>query len=118
MVGFRTELGGFMTASNTLADPGARSAHEAHEPYSAAWWENRTAEELRDIIKRGFAGGQTFDRAVEETERRAREMAKRAREAAAAEAEALQKRKRIIILGTAAAAIATVAACAGMWFTR
>jgi hypothetical protein len=107
-----------MTFSDTLADAGTGGAHEAHVPYSATWWENRTAEELRDIIKRGFAGGLTFDAAVAETERRAREMTKRLREAAVAEAEGRRKRKRVIVLGTLTATAITIGAYASMWLTR
>jgi hypothetical protein len=49
-------------------------------PLSAEWWELRSAEELRDIIKRGFGVGPAYDGAVAETERRARESVRHLRE--------------------------------------
>ena len=58
-----------MAFDETLAVTITRGANDSHEPYSADWWEIRTAEELRDIIKRGFAGGEAFNGAVAETER-------------------------------------------------
>ncbi len=103
-----------MTFDETIAAPGASIANAEREPYSAAWWHDRTAEELRDIIKRGFAGGDAFQGAVAETERRAREATKRLREAAAVEAERRKKLKKVIILG--AIACVTMAASASMWF--
>ena len=100
-----------MTLNETLAATGSSGAENAHEPFSAAWWEGRTAEELRDIIKRGFAGGEAFQGAVDETERRAREETRRLREAAAIEAESRRKRKKVIVM----ASVATIAASAGVW---
>jgi hypothetical protein len=103
-----------MTFNETLAVIGTSGPDEAAEPYSAAWWQRRTAEELRDIIKRGFSGGQAFHGAVSETERRAREETRRLRDVAAVEAERRRKRRRVIILGAFAATV-TIAACAGVW---
>ena len=100
-----------MAIEDSLAVTGA-SAAEAKEPFSAAWWECRTAEELRDIIKRGFAGGQAFEDAVAEAERRARVETRRLREAAAQEA-ASRHRRNLLILG--AAGIASAIAIAAMW---
>jgi hypothetical protein len=104
-----------MTIDETLVVTGTKGADEAQEPYSAAWWEIRTAAELRDIIKRGFSGGQAFSGAVAESERRAREMTKRMREAAALEAEGRRKRRKVVTLGTMAATVIAIAASAGMW---
>jgi hypothetical protein len=104
-----------MTIETTLA--GTRtSANDAHETFSAAWWEARTAEELRDIINRGFAGGGTFHGAVAETERRARDATRRLREAAVA-AASRRKRMKVVAIG-ALASVAVIAAYAGMWFVR
>ncbi len=103
-----------MTLNETLAFPGTSPPNEAAEPYSATWWEGRTAEELRDIINRGFSGGQAFQGAVSETERRAREETRRLRTVAAFEAERRRKRNRIIVLGTVAAV--AISASAGLWF--
>ena len=102
-----------MTLDETLTGTGTTVPHEATGQYSAAWWEGRTAEELRDIIKRGFSGGQAFQGAVSETERRAREETRRLRAAAAVEAERRRKLKQVIVLGTVAAV--AIAASAGLW---
>lgn len=86
------------------------------EPYSFAWWEGRTAEELRDIINRGFAGGQLFNAANAEIERRAREETRRLRDLAAA--EALVRRKRMEIIWGLAASVLALATVLGFWFAR
>ena len=71
----------------------------APEPYSAEWWQARTPNELREIIKRGFGVGQVaYDGAVLETERRAREAMRRIRDQAD-EAEKRQTKARYIMLG-------------------
>ena len=85
---------------------------DAREPYSVVWWGSRTAEELRDIINRGFAGGQQFRAAVAEAERRASEETKRLRTVAAA--EALRRTKRKQILWGAAISLLIIAAL-GFW---
>ena len=87
----------------TAANDGPR------EPFSAAWWQNRSAEELRDIIKRGFAGGEAFKGAVAEAERRGREATKRLRAEAAIEAEQRKKRMRIIAAAAVAALLVLIA---------
>lgn len=103
-----------MTFNETLAATATNAPDQAPEPYSAAWWDKRSAEELRDIIKRGFAGGQAFQGAVSETERRAREETRRLRDLAVVEAEHRRKRKKAMVLVTITAAV-TIAACAGLW---
>lgn len=95
-----------MAIDDTLPLSGSAPASSAAEPLSAEWWSQRTAEELRDIIKRGFSGGDAFEGAVAEAERRAREATKRMREAAAVEAQARRKRTIIFRSVLAAAAIA------------
>ena len=85
---------------------------DAREPYSVVWWGSRTAEELRDIINRGFAGGQQFRAAVVEAERRASEETRRLRAVAAA--EALRRSKRKQILWGAAISLLIIAAL-GFW---
>jgi hypothetical protein len=105
-----------MILDTTLADTRTSGAIDSNEAYSAAWWEARTAEELRDIINRGFAGGETFQGAVSEIERRARETTRRLREAAA-EAKSRRKRLKIMIIG-AVVSIATIALSTGAWFAR
>jgi hypothetical protein len=90
----------------------APDAGDAREPNSFASWECRTAEELRDIINRGFAGGQQFREAVAEAERRASEETKRLRAVAAAEALSRKKRKQIL-WGAAASLLMIVVL--GVW---
>ena len=105
-----------MTMDQVLSVVGNDTAVEAIEPYSVAWWEGRTAEELRDIIKRGFAGGQAFKAANAEIERRAREETRRLRDLAAA--EALQRRRRNEIIWGGAASVMAVAFLLGFWLGR
>ena len=59
-------------------------ALEEPELFSAEWWQVLSAEELRDIIKRGYGVGPAYDGAVAETERRAREALKLVRESESA----------------------------------
>jgi hypothetical protein len=87
-------------------------ADVAREPSAVAWWGNRTAEELRDIINRGFAGGQQFRDAVAEAERRASEETKRLRAIAAHEALSRTKRRKIL---WGAAASMLIIAVLGFW---
>ena len=100
----------------TLAVVANDSAVESIEPYSVAWWESRTAEDLRDIINRGFAGGQVFKAANAEIERRAGEETRRLREQATA--AALARRKRNEIIWGVAAAVLAIAALLGFWLGR
>jgi len=88
------------------------AAGDARELSAVAWWGSRTAEELRDIINRGFAGGQQFRDAVVEAERRASEETRRLRAIAAA--EALRRIKRRKILWAAAAALLIIVVL-GFW---
>jgi ribosomal protein S19E (S16A) len=101
-----------MTIEETIAVAGKTSTSESQEQFSADWWQRRTAEELRDIIKRGFAGGEAFQGAVAEAERRARDVTRKLREKAAIESEARRKR-RLVLLGSLAAVSVTIAA--GTW---
>ena len=98
----------------TLTVGAAKADADSLEPYSVAWWESRTATQLRDIIKRGFAGGPEFPGAVAEIERRARVETSRLRELAAIEA-LNRARRKWIIWGIIASALA-IAALLGFWF--
>jgi hypothetical protein len=109
-------MGVFMTLEQTLTVVGSEPAVESVEPYSVAWWESRTAEDLRDIINRGFAGGPVFKAANAEIERRARAETRRLREQAATEALARQNRKKVI-WGIAASVVA-IAVLLGFWLAR
>ena len=93
-----------MTMEHTLTVVATDVEATPPEPYSVAWWESRTPEDLRDIINRGFAGGPMFKAANAEIERRAREEVKRLREIAALERE---RRNRLLLrLAGAVAALA------------
>ena len=88
----------------------------APEPYSAEWWQVRTPNELRDIIKRGFGVGQVaYDGAVLETERRAREAMRRVRDQAE-QAEQQQTKARFILLGGILALLMVL--MIALWLTR
>ena len=86
---------------------GAASAEIAADLYSAEWWESRTAAELRDIIKQGFRQGPVYDRAVTETERRAREAVRRLREQESA-TERRNAKSRLIVLAALLAVVVLV----------
>ena len=105
-----------MAVEEKIAVAAAPDAGDPHVPCSVAWWESRSAEELRDIIKRGFAGGPEFPGAVAEVERRARVETRRLREQAAAEAVSRRKRNEVI-WGTAASVLA-IATLLGFWLAR
>ena len=85
----------------------ARDAAATSAPHSAEWWAARTPAELREIIKRGLSGGETFQSAVAEAERRASEEARRLRDKETAEAERLARIEHIIrgVMGAALLAI-------------
>ena len=93
----------------------ARDSGAGLEPYSADWWQQRSATELRDIIKRGFHLGQAYDGAVAETERRAREATRRMRDEAASNARR-KARNRIVTLAAALAVF--LASAVWLWTMR
>ena len=88
-------------------DPGAVAAFadSSPAPYSEAWWERVSAEELHQLVERGFAGGDLFYAAVAETKRREEKVAELGRFEAAAEAEARRHKKRLGVIGLIGAAI-------------
>jgi hypothetical protein len=55
------------------SEPPRRGADKSVEPFSSAWWRNRSAEELRAIMNRGLGVGAAFEGATAEAERRALE---------------------------------------------
>ena len=93
-----------------LAGPEAVTA--APPPISR--WEDRSGEELRSIIQRGFAGGDDFAHAVAETERRAREALHRQDEAGAIK-KRHEESVRISTLAAIAGACVLIAALLGWW---
>src|SRR4051794_11459921 len=66
------------------------------EPYSVAWWEGRSPEELRDLVQTGFRAGTVYECAVQEIERRARELTRRARDQAAVEQRRRKRLQRLL----------------------
>ena len=54
------------------------------QPYTASWWKDQTHEHLQELIRTGFSGGEQYQGAHRELERRAKEAAQRANAAAAA----------------------------------
>jgi hypothetical protein len=76
-----------MALEDTLAYADHASPDAAQAAYSGEWWETRSSEELRSIIRGGLEGGDMFDSAVREMERRSRDMSRRAHDAATAEAQ-------------------------------
>ena len=87
--------------------PSVSGAEAAADPYSAEWWQSRTAGELRDIIKQSFRLGQAYDCAVAETERRAREAVRRLREAESA-TERRNAKMRLLVLAAVLVAVVAI----------
>ena len=79
--------GARMSTSAQVDDVADRATGTA---FSADWWKSRSADELRDMINRGFAGGDLFSGATAEAARRSGE----ARLLADEEAAALSRRQR------------------------
>lgn len=66
--------------------------------FSEDWWKSRTADELRDMINRGFAGGDLFTGASAEAARRSGEARKLADEEAAAVSRMERRAKRKMLV--------------------
>jgi hypothetical protein len=82
-----------------------------NEAYSPAWWRNRTSEELRDIINRGFAGGDLFAGAAAESARRSNEARRLAEQEAAELSQARRRRvftRRILLFLVGLSLVATL----------
>jgi hypothetical protein len=71
-------------------------AKTSPEPFSAAWWHNRSGEELRAIMNRGLGVGAPFEGATAEADRRARE-ALAAEKAARIQAARNEQVRRVIL---------------------
>ena len=80
-----------MTVEEAQRTLKATALDGASEPYSAEWWQMRSPQELREIIKRGFGLGTAYDGAIAETERRARDALKKIREG-----ESQSRRKMVV----------------------
>jgi hypothetical protein len=67
--------------------------------YPDDWWSSRSTDELREMINRGFAGGDLFTGATAEARRRSNEAQRAAdEEAAAAAVRRRAKSRKILIL--------------------
>ena len=95
----------------------AEDGPETVEIYSVAWWQSRTPEELRDIINRGFAGGDAFGGALAESERRVREAA-RLKEQAYVDPIQHAWRIKFAALSIAIVALFALLTVAAWWFVR
>jgi hypothetical protein len=62
------------------------------------WWRNRTSDELRDFISRGFAGGELFAGATAEAARRSDEAERAAEVEAAAESMLRRSKTRKLLI--------------------
>lgn len=95
-----------MTTDETTIRQSAEQSVSEPAPLSAEWWAMRSAEELRDIIKRGFGVGPAYDGAVVETERRARETIRQLRDEQAIVAQGNAKARLLALTGILAIVLA------------
>ena len=89
------------------SDPSAASTYRdtTPAPYSEAWWASLAAEDLHDVVKRGFAAGDLFYAAVAETKRREEKVAEIDRLGTATQTKARRRIKRLGVVGLIGAAI-------------
>ena len=61
-----------MTMQLTLPQSEGAAPEQTPPPpaYSPSWWEGRSSDELRLVIDRGLQGGDLFDAAIREMQRR------------------------------------------------
>ena len=61
-----------MTMQLTLPQSEGAAPEQPPQPvtYSPSWWEGRSSDELRLVIDRGLQGGDLFDAAIREMQRR------------------------------------------------
>lgn len=70
---------------------------DAEAPYSANWWEERSSEQLQEMVRAGLSAGEYGAGAVRELERRARRhAAAKEREAEVLVAEKQDRRIKIL----------------------
>ena len=87
---------------------------EAEVAYPASWWENQTAEQLKELVRAGFVRGELFDGAQRELERRARESARQVDAEVQEEIQHHEVQKNYIALAVAAVSF-IAATCALIW---
>lgn len=69
----------------------------AAEPFSDAWWHERSTEELRAFMNRGIGAGGAFEGATAETERRARESSREVERSAEAGVTRNRRLRRVML---------------------
>lgn len=100
-----------MDMSNTVG-AGTGAGNLVVQSIDRAFWESRSAEQLREILDRGLAAGDAFTGASAEIERRARETARRARESSTILDGSRVRRVRagkVLVLASAAVGAAATA---------
>ena len=93
-----------MSSDQLLARPAVTT--DAQSPLLDAAWENRSAGELRKIVEHGLAGGESFEGAARELERRARNVTRQAEETSEADRIHQQALVRYLLGGLALVAVA------------
>jgi CO dehydrogenase/acetyl-CoA synthase beta subunit len=86
-----------MNVDEALKEADTEIIPTAAEPFSVAWWQSRSTDELREFINRGHRQGPVFDAASAETERRARERLKETQRAAEANVARMKRIRRLIL---------------------
>ena len=93
--------------------------NEAQAAYPASWWENRSSEQLQDLLRAGLIGGELYDGAQRELERRARESARLAEQAVAdRRRERVDEGNRIALAASAVSVLTAIAAVLWLMFIR
>lgn len=87
-----------MNVDETLESAEAMGTTTVAGRFSAAWWESRSTDELRDMMRRGF-GSEQFAGATAEVERRARAQMKAQDEASETHAAGNKRLRRLILEG-------------------
>ena len=95
-----------MTTETALAQPDVDASPDAEPPLLDGAWSHRSARELREIVEHGLQGGEGFEGAVRELERRARSVARETEDASQADRIHRQTLLRIIVAGLILVAVA------------
>lgn len=89
------------------------------EHRTASWWQSQTREQLQEYVRTGFNGGEQFEGAQRELERRAKESTQRLNDASAARIKERQDKAGRIALGAAMVSlIAAIGSAAWVLFNR
>ena len=96
-------------AQDSVLDNDVAHAGAVVQRSNALGWESRSSDELMEIVRRGLQGGDTFDAAQREMERRAAENLRREDASAAAGARRIRK-ERVLLAAFATLALAAALA--------